>query len=136
MKLSDKGLFRPPPKMAGLLRLVADEIQTWPNVTAATHWNLNQRDVADGADFYLGEEEIGHLHFYGEAHVASDKKMNATFIQLGKAQPFRYRFDPTYQHWTQVTIETHEKAQNAIELFRANYERLRGKKTPVHPKVT
>ena len=132
MKLSDKDPIRPPPKMADLLGQVADEIPTWLHVTAATNWDFNQRDVTDGANFYLGEEEIGHFHFYGEAHVASDKKVNATFIQLGKVPPFRYRFDPSYQHWMQVTIETPEQAKNAIDLSRANYERLQGEKAPNH----
>ncbi len=124
MKLSDKGVISPPPQMPGLLGLVSDEIQKWPNVIAATHWNLYQCNVADGADFYVSGRELGHLHFHGEAHVASDKKLNTFFIKQGKAQPFRYRHDPTYQHWTQVTVNNHEQAQNAIDLFRANYERL------------
>ena len=124
MKLSDKGLIRPAPKMDGLLALVAEEIQSWPHVIAVTHWDLYQPTVADGADFYLGEAEIGHLHFYGEAHVASDAELNAAFILLGKGEPFRFRNDPTYRHWTQVKIADLEKAQDAIDLFRANYERL------------
>jgi hypothetical protein len=126
MKLTDKGAIHLPPKMPGLLGRVADEIQTWPDVIAATHWDLYHPTVADGTDFYLGEAEIGHLHFYGEAHVASDDRLNAAFIRLGKGQLFRYRNDPSYRHWTQVTIATPVQAQNAIDLFRANYQRLRG----------
>ena len=124
MKLSDKGASRPAPAMDGLLGYVADAIQTWPGVIAATHWDLYQPTVADGADFYLGDSEIGHLHFYGEAHVASDAAVSASFVAQGKAEPFRYRADPNYRHWTQVTLTTQAKAQQALDLFRANYDRL------------
>ncbi len=125
MKLSDKGPIQAPPNMPALLGIVAAEVQSWPGVIAATHWDLYDPDSVDGADFYLGEAEIGHLHFYGEAHVASDAEINKSFIQQGKAQPFRYRSDPNYQYWTQLTIAGQKKAQHAIDLFRANYERLR-----------
>jgi len=124
MKLSDKGPIRPAPAMPDLLGRVADEVRSWPDVISATHWDLYRPDVADGADFYVGDTEIGHLHFYGEAHVASDSKINAEFTRSGKAQPFRFRNESTYRHWTQVTITTEGHAQNAIDLFKANYRRL------------
>lgn len=129
MKLSDKGPIQPPPTMPGLVGHVAQEIQTWPGVIAATHWDLYRPGVADGADFYVGETEIGHLHFYGEAHIATNAVLGTRFIQENKAQPFRFRADTTYRHWTQVTIASQEKAQHAIDVFRANYERLLARQT-------
>ena len=125
MKLSDKGRIEPPPAMSGLISLVASEIQRWPGIIAATHWDLYRPTVPDGSDFYVGDTEIGHLHFYGEAHIASDRVLCERFIAQGKAQPFRYRQDPTYQYWTQVTIATEKNVRDTIELLRANYQRLR-----------
>ena len=124
MKLSDKGPIEPPPSMPGLLGRISTEIQSWPGVIAATHWDLYRATVPDGADFYVGDTEIGHLHFYGGAHVASDRSLCERFIAQGKAQPFRFRQDPNYRYWTQVTVATEKHAQDTIELFRANYERL------------
>lgn len=125
MKLSDKGPIRSPPTMPGLPGRVANEIQTWPGVIAATHWDLYRPTEPDGADFYVGDTEIGHLHFYGEAHVASDRVLCQRFVDQGKAQPFRFRQDPAYRWWTQVSIGDEQRTQYALELFRANYERLR-----------
>nr|WP_315204458.1 luciferase family protein [uncultured Albidiferax sp.] len=111
--------------MPGLLGYVSDEVMSWPGVIAAKHWDLYRPGVPDGADFYIGDSEIGHIHFYGEAHVASNKALCDSFVKLCKARPFRYRADPSYQYWTQVQIGSPEQAQNAIDLLRANYQRLR-----------
>jgi hypothetical protein len=125
MKLSDKGPIAPPPAMPGFLGELVHAIQSWPHVIAATHWDLYRPTVADGADFYVGDVEIGHLHFYGEAHVASDAAVAKTFIAQGMAQPFRFRGDANYRHWTQVSVTTAESFQHALALFRANYERIK-----------
>jgi hypothetical protein len=111
--------------MPGLLGRISTEIQSWSGIIAATHWDLYRPTVPDGADFYIGETEIGHLHFYGEAHIASDRSLCERFIADGKAQPFRFRQDPAYRYWTQVTIANEKNVLDTIELFRANYERLR-----------
>ena len=124
MKLSDKGPIKPPPTMPGLLGDLVETIQKWPGVISATHWDLYRPSVADGADFYIGDTEIGHIHFDGEAHVATDAQISQSFIEQGKAQPFRYRADPTYRHWTQVKITNPTHCENTLALFRANYERL------------
>jgi Family of unknown function (DUF5519) len=110
--------------MPGLLAYVSNEVKSWPGVIAASHWDLYRLNVPDGADFYFGDSEIGHIHFYGEAHVASDKTLHDCFVNLGKAKPFRYHADPSYQHWTQVAICSQEQAQDAIDLLRANYKLL------------
>ena len=125
MKLSDKGPIASPPSMPGLLGRISTEIQSWLGIIAATHWDLYRPTVPDGVDFYIGETEIGHLHFYGEAHITSDRTLCERFIAEGKAQPFRFRQDSAYRYWTQVTIANEKNVQDTIELFRANYERLR-----------
>lgn len=129
MKLSDKGPIEAPPSMLGLLGRISTEIQSWPGIIAAAHWDLYRPTVPDGADFYVGDNEIGHLHFYGEAHIASDRILFERFLGQGKAQPFRFRQDPAYRYWTQVTIATEKHVQNTIELFHANYERMQLRET-------
>ena len=124
MKLAEKGKILPPPAMSGLLGRLSDEIQTWPHVIAATHWDLNDATRVDGADFYVGDDEIGHIHLYGEVHVATDAAISAAFIEQGKAEHFRYRADPNYRYWTQITVSNALTYQQALALFRANYERI------------
>ena len=40
MKLADKGPIKPPPVLKGPAQLVSLEIQSWPDIVAATHWFL------------------------------------------------------------------------------------------------
>src|SRR5258707_1086401 len=69
MRLETKGEIRPPPKLKGLAQSVSLEIKSWPGVIAATHWFLYDRTQVDGADFYVGEKELGHIHLDGELHL-------------------------------------------------------------------
>ena len=62
MKLADKGKFLPPPALDKYPRMVRAEIQQWKNIIAATHWSLYNNTKVDGADFYVGDEELGHIH--------------------------------------------------------------------------
>lgn len=130
MQLSAKGPIQAPPNLPGVLGEVAQAIQTWPDVIAATHWDLYDRTRPDGADFYVDDQEIGHLHFDGEAHIATDKHLSERFIQQGTAQAFRYRATPNYRHWLQMRITSAQEAHDAITVFRANYERLVAQAAP------
>src|SRR5258706_12562977 len=69
MRLETKGEIRPPPKLKGPAQSVSLEIQSWRGGIAATHWFLYDRTQGDGADFYVGEKELGHIHLDGELHL-------------------------------------------------------------------
>ena len=83
MKLAEKGHFAPPPPLPKHAQTVSEHLATWPKVHARTHWLLGDETEIDGADFYLGEEELGHLHLDGEAHVAVPKKIRDALIAAG-----------------------------------------------------
>ena len=55
-------------RLKGPAQSVSAEIQSWPGIIAATHWFLYDRTQVDGADFYVGEKELGHIHLDGELH--------------------------------------------------------------------
>ena len=74
MKLSLKGRFSTRPTLPEHAEDVAKELASWPDMHARTHWLLGDETEVDGADFYLGEEELGHLHLGGQAHVATTEK--------------------------------------------------------------
>ena len=124
MKLAEKGKILPPPKMSGLLGQLSEEIQSWPHIIAATHWDLNDASSIDGADFYVADHEIGHIHLFGEVHIATDAAISAAFIEQKKADPFRYRADPKNRYWTQIKVSNAHTYRHALELFKANYERI------------
>ena len=67
-RASCKSPLTPAPVLAIVLEPVSQAIQGWPGVIAATHWDLLRvGEVVDGTNFYVGEEELGHLHHNGEA---------------------------------------------------------------------
>lgn len=124
MRLEAKGPIAPAPQLNGALHEVARTVAAWPGVVSAAHWDLYEPTRADGADFYLGEQEIGHLHLYGEAHIATNPALRDDLLRRGVAQRFRYAGDQTYAGWVQCEVRSMKDATAAIECFRLNYLRL------------
>src|SRR6266567_6665173 len=125
MRLETKGEIRPPPKLRGPAQSVSLEIQSWPGIIAATHWFLYDRTQVDGADFYVGEKELGHIHLDGELHLGVTGGLCRQLVALGRAEAF-----PWGEDWLQAPISSRRDAQNALWLFRLAYDRLRGAPIP------
>jgi hypothetical protein len=121
MKLTDKGDIRPPPILTGPAQRVSREIQSWPKIVAATHWYLHDRTQVDGADFYVGERELGHIHLDGEIHLGTTKALRAALIEQRLAEPFEW-----HEAWVQFSIRSKADAEHALWLFRLAYDRLSG----------
>jgi hypothetical protein len=124
MRLETKGKIRSPPKLKGPAQSVSSEIQSWPGVIAATHWFLYDRTQVDGADFYVGEEELGHIHLDGELHLGVTVGLRRQLIEAGRAEAFPWGDD-----WVQAPISSRRDARNALWLFQLGYDRLIG--TPI-----
>src|SRR2546421_9217068 len=93
MRLETKGEIRPPPKLKGPAQSVSSEIQSWPGVIAATHWFLYDRTQVDGADFYVGEKELGHIHLDGELHLCVTVGLRRRLIESGLAEALPWAED-------------------------------------------
>ena len=121
MKLEEKGKFLPPPILDQYPEVVSLEIQKWNNIIAATHWQLYDRNQVDGADFYVGIHELGHIHLDGSVHLATDKALKELLLsnKLGKKFPYG-------ENWVQFHIGTEQDAAKAILLFQLNYKRING----------
>jgi hypothetical protein len=124
MRLESKGEIKPPPKLKGPAQSVSREIQSWPDIVAATHWYLDDRTQVDGADFYVGEKELGHIHLDGELHLCVTVGLRRRLIEAGLAEAL-----PWAEDCVQAPISTRTEARNAIWLFRLAYDRLTG--TPI-----
>ena len=124
MRLETKGEIRPPPKLKGPAQSVSLEIQSWPGVIAATHWFLYDRTQVDGADFYVGEKELGHIHLDGELHLCVTVGLRRRLIEGGLAEAL-----PWAEDCVQAPISSRRDARNALWLFRLGYDRLTG--TPI-----
>jgi hypothetical protein len=119
MVRADKGPVAPPPLLDGPLGTVAAAVAEWPGIVATVHWDLFQPTVVDGIDFYLGEEELGHMHLDGDVHLATSAKLGAALVKEGAAKPFRWQ-----RGWVHAYVQR-IGAEAAVALFRRNYDRLK-----------
>ena len=118
MPRSKKGPVRPAPVLDEPFGSVADAVASWPGVTATVHWNQFQRGQVDGTDFYLGDEELGHLHLDGSIHLATSPDLGKTLVSEGLARPFRYQ-----RGWVEEEVRR-IGPDAAIALFRRNYDHM------------
>jgi hypothetical protein len=121
MKLADKGPIKPPPVLKGPAQFVSQEIQSWPGIVAATHWFLYDQTQVDGADFYVSDRELGHIHLDGEIHLGTTRTLAAMLIEHGLADPFEWG-----DAWVQYRIRKKADVDHALWLFRLSYDRLNG----------
>jgi Family of unknown function (DUF5519) len=121
MNLADKGRYAPPPHLPAHAQAVSNAISRWWGVQARTHWLLGDETQVDGADFYVGERELGHVHLDGEAHLAVEKPLRDALIAARLATPFRWS-----QGFVVCRIGSSATASTAQALFRLAYDRLQG----------
>ncbi len=114
-----KGPLAPPPMLDEPLRAVADAVAAWPEVEATTHWHLRERGRVDGIDFYVGADELGHIHLDGSIHLATTPELGAELVADGLGRPF-----PWVQGWTMASV-SRLGVDAAVALFRRNYDSLR-----------
>ena len=114
-----KGPMTAPPRLQGDLQAVVDQVVAWPGVEASTHWHFADQGRIDGVDFYVGGNELGHLHLDGSIHLATSPTLSAELVADGLGSPFRYA-----RGWTQSTVDQ-LGVVGAAAFFRRNYDRLR-----------
>ena len=118
MSRDDKGAVTPAPELDGPLHTVAEAVSAWPGILASSHWHFFDRSRVDGIDFYLGDQELGHIHLDGSLHLATSPSLGKELIKQRLARPFPYQ-----RGW--VCEDVYEiGAKAAIELFLRNYEQL------------
>lgn len=120
MKLSPKGWFSTRATLPEHAENVAKELASWPDMHARTHWLLGDETEVDGADFYLGEEELGHLHRDGQAHVATGPRLRKVLVAGKLASPFRWS-----SQFVVDEIGRGADVAHALWLFRLSYDRAR-----------
>lgn len=118
MPLSEKGPHAPRPKLKGAAEQLAQQIEQWPGVIARAHWEIGDDTTMTGADFYVGEQELGHIHFGGEAHVPIGAVEAKQLIEQGKAKPF-----PWSRAWATWQIDRTADIAVAKHLFELSLAR-------------
>ncbi len=113
-----KGPIGPPPVLDGPLGEVVAAVSAWPGIDTTVHWYLFDQSRVDGVDFYLADEELGHLHLDGSIHLATSHRLGRELVAEGAAKPFRYQ-----PGWVEAQVRR-IGVEAAIALFRRNYEQL------------
>lgn len=121
MKLIEKGRYAPPPRLPVHAQAVARVLGGWRRVHARTHWLLGNENEVDGADFYVGEHELGHIHLQGEAHIAVTRSLRNALVAAGLAEPFRWS-----QSFVVYSVEAAAHVAHALALFELAYDQLHG----------
>ncbi len=115
---TDKGPLAPPPVLGAPMGFVADIVASWPGVIATTHWHFARQSQVDGIDFYVGEQELGHIHLDGSIHLATSPGLGKALVKQGLARPFVYG-----KGWVEERIQR-IGVDAAVALFQRNYDRL------------
>jgi hypothetical protein len=123
MKLSAKGRRVPPPILSSQLQPLSEEVQSWPDIIAATHWHLSGNGQVDGADFYRGGDELGHIHLEGDLHLALSPDLARALIAAKFAQRFPFA---GCEEWVLYHIRSEANTTHAEWLMRLAYDYLGG----------
>jgi len=80
----------------------------------------------DGVDFYVGADELGHIHLDGSIHLATTAKLRSALVAEGLGEPFAWGRGWTLAHMDRLGID------GAVAVFRRNYDRLRPANKAAH----
>ena len=118
--LRNEGPIQPAPQLHGLAQDISTELQSWPRMIAATHWQLGDSTRVDGAEFHVETGgELGHIHLDGEIHLALTRALRDRLVVLKLAKPFRWS-----DAWVTASFNSRQEADHALWLFRLGYDRL------------
>lgn len=122
MTIAEKGPIAPVPVIPNAAERTSQAVQSWQGVFSLAHWDLYRPTVVDGADFYVGEEELGHIHLDGEVHIPMGTSLRDLLLENKLARKFR--FGDSNEGWVDFSIRNEQDAEHAIWLFQLNYDRL------------
>jgi hypothetical protein len=88
MSRKAKGRVAPPPRLDGAAQSVAAEVAALPDVIVQAHWEIGSQTEVNGTDFYVGEDELGHIHLDGEAHIPVGRELADVLIRARLAGRF------------------------------------------------
>jgi hypothetical protein len=95
---------------------IADILRKWSGVQVLPH-------RFGGFEFRTGNREIGHVHLGGVADLLVSVRMRRDLVAAGRAHAHH-----TLPHsgWISFRLRSEHDVPAVIELFRLNYDRLRG----------
>ena len=120
IQLRNEGPIKPAPRLQGLAQEVSAEVQSWPGMVSATHWQRGNPAGVDGAEFHVENGgELGHIHLDGEIHLALTRALRDQLVERKLARPFVWD-----KAWVTAPITSRGEADQAVWLFRLGYDLL------------
>lgn len=80
-----------------------------------------------GVEFRVDRREMGHVHVGGVADLLMPVRLRRDLVAAGRAEPHRTQ---PHSGWISFRMRSEHDVPAAVELFRLNYERLRGMVRP------
>ncbi len=99
---------------------VASIIKHWDGVDLRPH-------QFGGVEFRVSHREIGHVHLDGVADLLMPVRLRRDLVAAGRAEAHRTQ---PHSGWISFRLRNEHDVPAALELFRLNYERLRGTVRP------
>jgi hypothetical protein len=93
-------------------RAIADQVMSWPGVTAHDH-------QFGGVEFRLGNRQLGHLHGNRIADIPLPRALRDELVGGGRARVHRWRPD---SGWVTVDIDSEQGRDEAVRLLRTGYD--------------
>jgi hypothetical protein len=90
MTRTEKGRVALPPRLHSLFQATADAVVALPGVAAQAHWQIGSQTIENGVDFYVGEDELGHIHLDGSAHIPVGDDVVDVVVKARLARRFRW----------------------------------------------
>lgn len=100
--------------------VIAAIIREWEGVDVRPH-------RFGGVEFRLGTREIGHVHVGGVADLLVSVRMRRDLVAAGRAAAHH---SLPQSGWISFRIKSEHDVPAAVELFRLNYQRLKGVAVP------
>ncbi len=96
--------------------VVANILRQWDGVEVRPH-------RFGGVEFRVGAREIGHVHLDGTADLLVPVRLRRDLVAAGRATAHR---SLPHSGWISLRIRSEHDVPAAVELFRLNYQRIRG----------
>ncbi len=96
--------------------MLATILRDWDGVEVRPH-------RFGGVEFRVGSREIGHVHVGGIADLLVSVRMRRDLVAAGRAAAHHAL---PHSGWISFRIRSEHDVPAAVELFRLNYQRLRG----------
>jgi hypothetical protein len=109
--------------MSGAGEKISLEVGSWDGVESHDH-------RFGGVEFRLGRVELGHIHGDTLADLPFPRKTRDSLIDSGRAEPHHVLPD---SGWVSRRIRSSSDADEVIELFRLNDERVAGRRAGRSP---